>query len=49
MAATLERIAKNGEAEFYEGQTAKELIADIQAAGGILSMEDLKSYKSVFL
>lgn len=30
---TLERISLRGEAEFYEGETAKILIADVQAAG----------------
>jgi len=42
---TLRKIALNGPKEFYEGETAKNLVDDIQKAGGIITMEDLASYK----
>jgi len=42
---TLKAIALNGAKEFYEGETAKKLVADIQAAGGIITLEDLKNYR----
>ena len=47
LAATLERIQKQGPREFYEGQTAH-LIADAMAKnGGTISLEDLKAYQAV--
>jgi len=45
LAATLERIAKNGAADFYRGKTAHMLVADIQSNGGIISAEDLANYR----
>jgi gamma-glutamyltranspeptidase / glutathione hydrolase len=46
LAATLERIAKNGRDEFYKGETAKILSKHIIAKGGIISEEDLASYEA---
>jgi gamma-glutamyltranspeptidase / glutathione hydrolase len=45
LASTLERILKNGAAEFYKGETAQKLVDFIQKKGGILSMEDLSKYE----
>merc|ERR1719400_2022917 len=42
---TLRAIALNGAREFYEGETAERLVRDIQAAGGIITMEDLAGYR----
>src|ERR1700676_4764305 len=39
LAATLERIAKNGAAEFYRGKTARMLIADMQSNSGIITAD----------
>jgi len=44
-AKTLERIRDNGRAEFYEGETAKRIVAYVQELGGILSLDDLKNYE----
>lgn len=44
LAATLERIAKNGSHEFYRGQTAKDLTAQMAQNGGLISMADLAAY-----
>jgi gamma-glutamyltranspeptidase/glutathione hydrolase len=44
-AATLQRIAKNGAAEFYRGETARVMIDDIARNGGIITLEDLAQYK----
>jgi gamma-glutamyltranspeptidase/glutathione hydrolase len=44
LAATLQRIAKNGPSEFYRGQTAKDLVAQMKQNGGLISMDDLASY-----
>lgn len=46
LAATLERIAKNGRDEFYKGETAKILAKHIQSKGGIISEEDLATYEA---
>ena len=46
LAKTLERIKQNGKDEFYKGKTAKVLAKFIQDNGGILSEEDLASYKA---
>jgi gamma-glutamyltranspeptidase / glutathione hydrolase len=47
LAATLERIAKNGANEFYEGETAKRFAAEMAKHGGIISEADLKNYKAI--
>jgi gamma-glutamyltranspeptidase/glutathione hydrolase len=46
LAATLERIAKNGRDEFYKGETAKILAKHSQSNGGIISEEDLATYEA---
>jgi len=48
LAATLTRIMNNGVAEFYQGETAQKIVACLQQHGGILSMEDLATYKVVW-
>ncbi len=46
LAATLERIQKDGKDGFYKGRTAQ-LIADFMAAsGGIITLEDLAQYEA---
>ena len=47
LAATLERIAKNGANEFYEGETAKRFAAEMAKHGGIITEADLKDYKAI--
>lgn len=39
--ATLERLAEAGLRDFYEGELAKRLAADIAAVGGVVDAEDL--------
>jgi gamma-glutamyltranspeptidase/glutathione hydrolase len=46
LAATLARIQKQGAKEFYEGQTAKLIAADMKAHNGLITLEDLKNYKA---
>ncbi|MEM1345379.1 MAG: gamma-glutamyltransferase family protein [Pseudomonadota bacterium] len=41
MARTLERIARDGPEDFYTGAIAAEIVADMEAHGGLLSGEDL--------
>ena len=45
LAKTLNRIMLNGKKEFYEGETASKLVNFLQNNGGIITMEDLKSYE----
>jgi gamma-glutamyltranspeptidase / glutathione hydrolase len=45
LAATLKRIAKDGAAEFYRGETARMMVQDISALGGLITMEDLAQYQ----
>jgi gamma-glutamyltranspeptidase/glutathione hydrolase len=40
LAATLERIARNGRDEFYQGETARDIVAYLQAHGGLHTFED---------
>ncbi|MGG6231932.1 gamma-glutamyltransferase [Tenacibaculum sp. SDUM215027] len=46
LAKTLERILQNGRDEFYKGETAKRLVAFMQANGGIMTEEDLAKYEA---
>lgn len=47
LAATLARIRDTGAKDFYEGETARLLAADMAAHGGEISLEDLKQYKAI--
>lgn len=46
LAATLQRIQKNGAREFYEGLTAQLIDKDMKANGGTITLEDLKAYQA---
>ena len=46
LAATLRHIAENGAASFYKGALARQIVADMQAVGGKLSLEDLARYEA---
>jgi len=48
LAITLEKIAQNGKKEFYEGNTATLLVNEIQSGGGLITLQDLKNYQSVW-
>jgi len=45
LAETFKRIAANGSDEFYQGQTAKMFVEDLQKLGGIITLEDMKNYE----
>jgi gamma-glutamyltranspeptidase/glutathione hydrolase len=47
LAATLEQIAKNGARGFYQGPVAEKIAAAVQAAGGIMTVDDLKNYRAI--
>ncbi|HTH37185.1 MAG TPA: gamma-glutamyltransferase [Pyrinomonadaceae bacterium] len=44
LAATLGRIQKQGAREFYTGETARMIAADMKANNGLITLEDLKNY-----
>jgi gamma-glutamyltranspeptidase / glutathione hydrolase len=44
--ATMAQLASAGPRDFYEGDLARSLAADIQSAGGALSVEDLKPFRA---
>src|SRR5438270_6041718 len=45
LAATLKRIARNGAAEFYSGETAHALVDEASRLGGLISLDDLAKYQ----
>jgi len=45
LAATLSAIAARGPRGFYEGEVAEKLVKAIREAGGIMTLDDLKSYQ----
>jgi len=45
LAATLKHIAKKGAEEFYSGETARTIAADMANSGGLITLEDLAAYK----
>ncbi len=45
LARTLERIAEDGPAGFYEGETAKLIEKEMKAGGGLITREDLRAYR----
>ena len=47
LAETLKRIQKDGAKGFYEGKTAEYIVAEMKQGNGIISLEDLKTYKAV--
>lgn len=44
LAATLKRIRDNGAKGFYEGETAKLMVEEMQRSKGIITYDDLKKY-----
>lgn len=44
LARTLTLIRDKGQAGFYEGENANDLVAEMYTRGGIISLEDLKNY-----
>lgn len=48
LAKTLKEIQKNGQKAFYEGKIADLIVKDMQKNGGIITKEELKSYKPIW-
>jgi gamma-glutamyltranspeptidase/glutathione hydrolase len=47
LAETLKRIQEKGMKGFYEGETARLIVEEMQRGGGMISLDDLKNYKAV--
>jgi gamma-glutamyltranspeptidase/glutathione hydrolase len=47
LAETLSRLAEDGFAGFYRGETARMLVGGVREAGGIWTLEDLAGYRIV--
>jgi gamma-glutamyltranspeptidase / glutathione hydrolase len=45
LAETLKRLKEKGPREFYEGEMARRITAEIQANGGIITEQDMKEYQ----
>ncbi|MBI1722851.1 MAG: gamma-glutamyltransferase [Gemmatimonadetes bacterium] len=48
LARTLELIADSGAAGFYRGRTADLIVAEMRRSGGIITREDLESYRALW-
>ena len=48
LAETLKRIAANGADEFYSGETAKMLVAQMGRSNGLITAEDLENYEAIW-
>ncbi|MCL4160615.1 UNVERIFIED_CONTAM: hypothetical protein GTU68_026647 [Idotea baltica] len=44
----LERISTNGREGFYEGETANLIVDEMERGGGLITLDDLKNYQSVW-
>jgi len=47
LAGTIARLQRRGWREFYEGETARRIAADMAAHGGTITYEDLKNYRAI--
>jgi len=47
LAETFKIIASSGISEFYQGKLAQKIVSIVQKKGGILDLEDLKTYKAI--
>ncbi len=47
LARTLQRIQRLGKSGFYTGRTADLIVAEMKRGGGLISLEDLRSYQAI--
>ena len=46
LSATLDRIAREGPRDFYEGKTARLVAEQMKTSGGLITLTDLKGYRA---
>ena len=46
LAATLKRVRDGGQKGFYEGETARFIVEEMQRGGGLISYDDLRNYQA---
>lgn len=47
LARTLERLARHGVRDFYEGELSRKLVSGVRKLGGIWTAEDLAAYRAI--
>ena len=47
LSSTLKRISEQGSSGFYKGNTAELIVAQMQRSGGLITLDDLASYKVI--
>jgi len=47
LAGSLDAIAREGPRAFYQGPIAEKIVAAVRAAGGLMTLDDLKAYRPV--
>jgi len=47
LARTLRTLALHGDAPFYEGEIAREIVKSVRMHGGIFTLEDMKQYRAI--
>lgn len=47
LAKTLRKIQKHGEKAFYKGKNARALVKEMKQGKGLITLEDLKNYKTI--
>jgi len=48
LATTLQRIADNGAEEFYTGETANLIVAEMERGNGLITLDDLAAYDAIW-
>ncbi|MBN9481085.1 MAG: gamma-glutamyltransferase [Bordetella sp.] len=46
LAESLRKVARGGADEFYKGELARQIVAGVQAHGGVITLEDMAAYRA---
>ena len=47
LAQSLRKLAEGGAEEFYKGDLARQIVAGVQARGGLMTLEDMANYRAI--